>query len=174
MSHVGVDAAAEVQPAGQASEPSVLASRSHVKLVSVAVPVHDAGTVVAVPVHDAGTVVAVPVHVAPVAYVVWVQPAYGVSTAVQSCTVQPSYGVLTAVHAGVVQPAYGVSTAVHVVSQPVYGVSASSVHAGGVHIRAAPHRADPEGGELLPQGTVVACVPGRAIASEAAAGKWDF
>ena len=47
------------------------------------------------------------------------------------------------------------------------------VHAGGVHIRAAPHRADPEGGELLPQGTVVACVPGRAIASEAADGQSD-
>ena len=40
---------------------------------------------------------------------------------------------MTAVHTGVVQPAYGVLTAVHVVSQPVYGVSASPVHAGGVH-----------------------------------------
>ena len=63
--------------------------------------------------------------------------------------------------------------------QPKHGADAAApsfmkvVHAGGVHIRAAPHRADPEGGELLPQGTVVACVPGRAIASEAADGQSD-
>ena len=50
-SHVGVEAATEVQPAGHASELSVAASKSQVSALSVAVPVQVAATSVAVPVH---------------------------------------------------------------------------------------------------------------------------
>jgi hypothetical protein len=42
-----------------------------------------------------------------------VQPVYGVSASpLQAGTMQPAYGVSTAVQVGTVQPAYGVSTSV--------------------------------------------------------------
>ena len=69
-SHVGTEAAVSVQPAGQSALSSVLASRSHVGVAPPtvsAVPVHEAGVPsVDVPVHEPGISAAVPVHVLPV------------------------------------------------------------------------------------------------------------